>query len=983
MMQKGIRKKCKKLNTNDLDCKQSTGSKKWCVQDWLMLLILTVLTLLTVAIFVPGGSLFGSMTDWLNQHVAFADYFRQSFYETGRFFPDFSFDIGGGQNIYNFSYYGLYSPWLVISYALPWIPMEVYIPIIAVGTVICSVSLCYRWIRLTGYTYGIAFLATSTLMWSVPVLFHAHRHIMFISYLPFLFSALIGIENYIRGTGITKAKIQICLSTFFLILSSYFFSPTAILVLLTYSMFRLMQEGEVQWKKIAKIVLLIGLAVGLAGFFLIPTAMALLQGREIGAERSLVSILRLFMPEISPDWVVGSPYGLGLTPFVFFALILGWIDRQKPMRFLSILLTLILLIPGLIWILNGTLYVKPKILIPFLPLYILLIAQALWRMKQYLFKWVRQTSRKSFVFMGIFSAVFLYLAFVMCMLGHTGEEWVSKEQWRTIGKSEKSEMVQSISAEDSNFYRLGDLTENTFTANQTYGGANRASVYSSISHAGYNQAYFSLMGNPVSARNRSIMATSPNIFSQVFMGEKYLLAATDMLVPAGFHPFFQKGDWTVYQNLNVQALGYVMENQMSRTEFDKLSKKDQLVTVFQSVVLEDAKEISASDSKVLTKNWWTAVPKAERMQFEKQLKQRIGQAKKGELHTQISIDKKYQNQVLFLQFQVSNEKTKPTQDILIEINGIKNKLSKKTAPYPNENHIFTYILSSEVDWTDLQIELSEGIYEISNVQMAYMEPQQLFQTVAKAVRWEIEGNPKLVNAYKGKIAASADGYFVTTIPYDKGFHIFIDGQPQNYEKVNTAFVGFPMTKGVHEVMIQYTPPGQNLGMILSIGTLVFMIGCFVFRRKVKVLFRVKLWEKYKSAIREVFFYLVFGVLTTIVSFATFQICMDRLHITWQLANIISWICAVVFAYETNRKWVFHSKSRNRFKEFIRFAYYRVASLLIETVALFVLIEFLTVTALIAKLIAAVMVVVANYIFSRLFVFRKLKKYEGRKSVGEK
>ncbi|MBQ7232519.1 MAG: hypothetical protein IJX07_04745, partial [Bacillales bacterium] len=80
-------------------------------RDWLMQGLLCGLGVFTVLFLFPSDMLYGSMVDWLNQHQVFPEYFRQQFYQTGNLFPDFSWEIGGGQNLYQFSYYGLFSPW--------------------------------------------------------------------------------------------------------------------------------------------------------------------------------------------------------------------------------------------------------------------------------------------------------------------------------------------------------------------------------------------------------------------------------------------------------------------------------------------------------------------------------------------------------------------------------------------------------------------------------------------------------------------------------------------------------------------------------------------------------------------------------------------------------------------------------------------------------------------------------------------------------
>lgn len=78
-------------------------------------------------LFVGQYGIFGSRVDWLSQHSVFPDYFRRRFYETGSLFPDIAWNLGGGQNIYNLSYYGLYNPVILFSYLLPFVKMDTYL----------------------------------------------------------------------------------------------------------------------------------------------------------------------------------------------------------------------------------------------------------------------------------------------------------------------------------------------------------------------------------------------------------------------------------------------------------------------------------------------------------------------------------------------------------------------------------------------------------------------------------------------------------------------------------------------------------------------------------------------------------------------------------------------------------------------------------------------------------------------------------------
>ena len=89
-------------------------------------LSLMIVLLMATLLIVDPGFIFGSKTDWINQHTIFPDYFRKTFYQTGNILPNFAPHIGAGQNIFNFSYYGLLNPIILISYLFPNLEMTTY-----------------------------------------------------------------------------------------------------------------------------------------------------------------------------------------------------------------------------------------------------------------------------------------------------------------------------------------------------------------------------------------------------------------------------------------------------------------------------------------------------------------------------------------------------------------------------------------------------------------------------------------------------------------------------------------------------------------------------------------------------------------------------------------------------------------------------------------------------------------------------------------
>ena len=132
-----------------------------------------------------------------------------------------------------------------------------------------------------------------------------------------------------------------------------------------------------------------------------------------------------------------------------------------------------------------------------------------------------------------------------------------------------------------------------------------------------------------------------------------------------------------------------------------------------------------------------------------------------------------------------------------------------------------------------------------------------------------------------------------------------------------------------------------------------------------------LYKKHEEIIN----YLIVGGLTTVVSLVSYYICVltvlnpkDALEL--QIANIISWICAVTFAYVTNRKFVFKSKSQDIKREVISFTSARIVTLIMDMVIMWLMVTLMHFNDKIAKLVVQVVVTIGNYLLSKLFVFKK-------------
>ena len=138
----------------------------------------------------------------------------------------------------------------------------------------------------------------------------------------------------------------------------------------------------------------------------------------------------------------------------------------------------------------------------------------------------------------------------------------------------------------------------------------------------------------------------------------------------------------------------------------------------------------------------------------------------------------------------------------------------------------------------------------------------------------------------------------------------------------------------------------------------------------------KLLDTYKKY-EEIINYLIVGGLTTVVSLVVYYglvltVLDPNQAVQLQVANVVSWVAAVAFAFITNRKFVFKSKNKNVKKEMASFVSSRVLTLLMDMGIMFLTVTVLKMNDKIAKLISQVVITIANYILSKLFVFKKTK-----------
>ena len=837
------------------------------VKRYIPYLLLTGLTLFFCRIFVGRYGIFGAKVDWLSQHSVLPDYFRQQFYATGKLFPEFAANLGGGQNIYHFAYYGLYSPLILPSYLLPFVKMSDYIMAVSITGLTASVLLFYYWLKSRKTDAGTAFILSLMFLLAGPMIGQYSGQIMFVDYMPFLCLALIGVDRYFEQ----EKSGLFTISVFLMIMTSFYFSIGGMLSLVLYGLHRYFEQRE-ECRVTVSTFLIDGLcfvrpmllAVLMGSFFLVPTALALTGGRSKGQNISLASFI---IPQITVERFAYSIYGIGLTTLVITVLLTGLLYRKVYEKVLTYGCVIVLVIPVFAYLLNGGLYIRDKVFIPFLPLLCYLISIYLEKCRKRELSFIAgmipyiittifvYMARNQFVSKGIGESIwkvllaesilFLICYVLYCALKRYHKEtkeilmlalpsviclavtmntfyqmnpdrYVSRKLYRDVVGEQNRQAVKEALKDDDGYYRteqMGSDDENAADLNRIWDvDQNITSIYSSAYNPDYQTFRQKTFRLEEPFRNGMMQSVSKNPVFQRMMGVRYIVSDSD--VP-GYTLVKKCGTTGIYQNKDAAPVMYATDRVMTEEEYKKLTFPYNQTAFLEYAVVGEHTE--SSDQNIMTAY--------EPVSLKMANNRTTGGAE------QKTMQQEGQKQILFLRFRVDN--AHPNKDVAVWINGIRNKLSAKDHVYYNENKIFTYAVPLKDGEDNISVTFGKGKYRLRHVQ-AYLgslpeRSELLYQSEIQVDKKQTEDN-----VIQGTIRVKKDGWFITSIPYDKHFKIYIDGKETEIQKVNTAFLGCKIESGNHELKIIYHAPGTTTGKILSlIGIAGFLLVLVREKRKQK------------------------------------------------------------------------------------------------------------------------------------------------------
>mgnify|MGYP002552818338 FL=1 len=957
------------------------------------LLLSCLALLLALGPAAVRGEFFGYGSDWLSQHLPLAETLRSAMLDSGRLLPLY-LHLGGGSSVYDFAYYGLLRSDILLGCLFSQVGMEYLLAGYSLAGIVLGTNLLFWWLRrrLRSEPSGACAAAFAAVLYAAATcLFHAHNQLMFVNYLPFLILTLIGIDRMAeQGKGAWLVTSGLSL----VYLHSFYYSISCLAVCGIYAIdwvrgmrgtcraiadmrctsepisamrgdhaqahvceLRGTREGEcpacagklrrsesgTKCEKRAKSFVLrlagcVCLSIGLCAVLLLPTGLDILSGSKDGG----VFAAQLKLLDLTLEGMLYTPYGMGLTLISLYCLLTALAQRKT--RFLAICMLAIVTIPAVSLLLNGLLYARGKILIPFLLPMLLLCAQVLcgflqgsekpplwagalclvpwaaacaesgsiltnrlllidwllllgWILLDWLLMmgwvlWMRRAGMKRVFTAGpakktsVRTRCIALLLLVPCVVSWTLQMkagYVEQAQinFSTVRQALKGaqQRIEQAEADKLQSARWEILSEGYKMSNYApLPQMQRTSMYSSMTQQGYATFFYDIAGNAIPARNRVALVPGKNPIFNTLMGVRYVTvkaaaagqetgtaaaaqAQTDAAasqatagistsnqlrvqieagvaaLPPGYEVIYRENGYVTGRNPDALPIAFGTDRLLSKKDFTdrlreiparekrKLTEALSLTAAKTEVRLCLRSDLSgderAAEARGLRPVTDQSPLDARKMHSDtNQILAEAGGLRAGTTRvSKAANDNGLQGKVLILEFDVTQANGR---EIIIDINGTRNKLSGSNAPYPNGNTHFTYILDAHEAQT-LHIEKNTNEYVLQNLQCRLLDFKAVLQSrdvwepdtdVSHAGRGEV---------FRGRIDMRRAGFFETSYPFRAGYSVTVDGESVRPRRSAAGFLVLPLAAGNHEVQIDFLPPGYRVGLGISLLTLLLFV----------------------------------------------------------------------------------------------------------------------------------------------------------------
>ncbi len=760
------------------------------------ILIIYFFTLLSICLILTfNGYLLADRFDYINQHFVFADNLRKLFYESFDLLPDFLFNQGSGQNIYNISYYGLLNPYILFSYLVPFIPMIYYMGGIMFLVLLSSAFLFYLYLLKNNFKSKTAIVLGFMLLCSSTMICHMYKQVMFISYMPFLIIAMFGVDQYINN----KKSLTLIVALSLILFTSYYFALPCFIIVFLFGIYKYYKINELDIKKDIKWCLKFIIPFALAGFssavLIFPTLYIILTSRT--DSNSFYTFIDFLIPVFKTSYFKD---GTGLTLSAMFVLICSLCIGKKIDKIFIIFILFMISCPLVIYILNGGIYIHEKATIPFAPFLLFMCGIGLDKIFDN-----NNSYRQKYIM-----AYFIATSYIVCLIVNFSARLESFDDFNNerniIDQLSSKIEYDSIIRVNDNYSTGGDV--NTLSSYNNY----KTTLYSSTSNLNYLDFYYNTMLNNYQTDLEFVISSSDNIFSQILLSEKYIISQKELGL--GYKKVSKYDGVYLYENLYSLPLGYATSNSINSTIYETLSAAEKVINLTTNVltdsftsdnIIHNTNKLNYNDIIDTTLN--------------------LNDSNKFTIGTySFNFKESLLNKVLYVKFDV--EQVEYLQ--YIKCNGQLNTISKTNYIYDNKNTSFEFFL---LEPSNLTLEFLQDS-SISNFEFELIDFNEIISSMSYD-EFVIDKSKTSGDIIYGEIDVTEDSFFTLSIPYDEGFTILVDGVETEYEICDTTFIGFNISEGYHTIEIIYEAPLKNISLVISLISVFLIIGLSLIENRFK------------------------------------------------------------------------------------------------------------------------------------------------------
>ncbi|MBQ6259999.1 MAG: YfhO family protein, partial [Firmicutes bacterium] len=311
-------------------------------------------------------------------------------------------------------------------------------------------------------------------------------------------------------------------------------------------------------------------------------------------------------------------------------------------------------------------------------------------------------------------------------------------------------------------YRTVDLTNKAFNSNNIRDiNEYKTTMYSSVTNKYYKDFYWNTFDTDNPNRNDAIYGDIANPLFNIYFGNRYLITKEKPQI--GYTYLNSNDSYNLYQNKDVFSIGYANSKLMSEEEFNKLKYPYNIEALLNYTIVDEETK----------SNYKTNIKEVDLNKEFDNLKEKynftLTEAKKEVFKSKSN----FSNQIVIIKFDMNYSESCNKGDTSITINNVKNVLTCSSWKYHNHNYSFTYVLSEP---NTFDIEIEKGTYDISNMAMYtlnYNSIKDINNSHSNLIVYKKEANKGII---KGHINVKENSYFSLSIPYDKGYNIYVDRQ---------------------------------------------------------------------------------------------------------------------------------------------------------------------------------------------------------------